>query len=46
MMISFIGVCTLAVRHSTKAEWRNKDLPMEVSGSRVNDLDFTKMLIN
>lgn len=38
---------TLAVRHGSKAEWLNKDLPREISGStNLPDLDFGKMLIN
>lgn len=47
MWISIFGLCTLAVRHGTKAEWVNKDLPQEISGSQnLPDLDFGKMLMN
>jgi len=27
VLISFFGLVTLAVRHRTKADWVNKDLP-------------------
>lgn len=37
----------MAIRHGSKAEWLNKDLPREISGStNLPDLDFGKMLIN
>lgn len=46
-MISLIGVTTLAVRHGSKSEWLNKDLPQEISGNNtLGDLDFGRMLIN
>lgn len=47
LLISFIGTCTLAYRYKSKANWVNKDLPQEISGSsNLPDLDFGKMLLN
>jgi hypothetical protein len=38
---------TLAIRHNTKANWVNKDLPLEISGSNIlTDIDFGKLLKN
>jgi hypothetical protein len=44
--VSLFGLFTLTIRHQSKKEWQNEELPGELAGSsEVDDLDFSSMLL-
>jgi hypothetical protein len=46
LILSVIGLACLLKRYNLKSKWQNRDLPFQVSDSRVlNDLDFSHMIL-
>ena len=46
LILSVIGLVCLLKRYNLKSKWQNRDLPFQVSDSRVlNDLDFSHMIL-